>query len=166
MRGLSTNNYIPLISLDVIGSNDEALRSPYFERIFPPLDFFLGADTDTLIHLCTSSENLRVGREAVADMILHHLRTLQGLDRDQLARGRVVGMRDNTMLLGVLGCFGIGIECFDCLLNICVGLDDMRVEACGWTVRAGRTAKNAIGGYSRCSGEDVENVRRSLSQNN
>ena len=145
---------ITTLSLDMIGSNDEALRSPCFEGIFPPLDLLLRADADTLVHLCTSSENLGVGREAVADVILHHFRTFQGLDRDQFAGRSVVGMRDNAMLLGVLGRFGIGIECLHYFLNICVGLDNMRVETCGWTECAGRASKHAIGGYSGRSRED------------
>jgi hypothetical protein len=150
----------------VIASDDEAFRPPDFERVRPPLYLLLGTDADTLVHLCTGSENLSVGWEAVTDMILHHLRTFKGLDRDQLASRRVVGVRDNTMLLGVLGRSGIGIECFHCFLDICVGLDNMRVETGGRTVSAGRTAKHAIGSHSGRSGDvqrkDQKKVRRSL----
>ena len=160
-----TRNSMQTKVLDMIGSNDEALRSPCFEGIFPPLDLLLRADADTLVHLCTSSENLGVGREAVADVILHHFRTFQGLDRDQFAGRSVVGMRDNAMLLGVLGRFGIGIECLHYFLNICVGLDNMRVETCGWTVCAGR-ASNMLSVATAADLEKIhKNVRRSSSQN-
>ncbi len=140
--------------LDMIGSDNEPLRSPDFEGIFPPLDLLLRADTDGLIHLNTSSKNLSVSREAVADVIMHHLRTFHGFDRYQLSSRRVVGMRHHAMLLGVLGRFGISIECFDCFFDVSVGLDNMRIETCGWTVRAGRAAKHAIGGHSCRSGGD------------
>lgn len=138
----------------MIGSDNEALRSPDFEGIFPPLGFLFRTDTDDLIHLSTSSKNLSVSREAVADVILHNFRTFHGFDGDQLTSGRVVGMRDNAMLLGVLGRFSISIECFDCFFDVSVRLDNMRIETCGWTVRAGRTAKHAIGGHSCRSGGD------------
>lgn len=138
----------------MIGSDNEALRSPDFEGIFPPLDLLLRADTDGLIHLNTSSKNLSVSREAVTDVILHHFRTFQCFDRDQFTGGRVVGMRDNAMLLGVLGRFGISIECFDCFFDVSVRLDNMRIENGGWTVRAGRAAKHAISGHSCRSGKD------------
>lgn len=138
----------------MIGSDNEALRSPDFEGIFPPLGLLFRADTDDLIHFSTSSKNLSVSREAVADVILHNFRTFHSFDGDQLTRGRVVGMRHNAMLLGVLGRFGISIKCFDCLIDVSVRLDNMRIETCGWTVRAGRAAKNAIGGHSCRSGGD------------
>jgi len=78
-----------MVSLD-----NEAAGSPDLERVRPPLNLVGWNNGNAFLHLNARTNHLSIGREAIANVVIHCIWSADDINSNNFTSLRVVGVRN------------------------------------------------------------------------
>jgi len=80
--------------IDVVSLDNEAAGSPDLERVRPPLNLVGWNNGNAFLHLDARTNHLSIGREAIANVVIHCIWSADDINSNNFTSLRVVGVRN------------------------------------------------------------------------